>query len=57
MEFNAARQKQLHDFGGETARAHEDEIIEAARRSHNAAKASQRKWWRFGRRRNGVARR
>jgi hypothetical protein len=30
MEFNAARQKQPHDFGGETARAYEDEMIEAA---------------------------
>jgi hypothetical protein len=51
MEFNAGRQKQPHDFGGETARAHEDEIIEAARRSHEAATARRRRWWRFWRRR------
>jgi hypothetical protein len=52
MEFNAGRQKQPHDFGGETARAHEDEIIEAARRGHEAATASGRRWWRFWHRRD-----
>jgi hypothetical protein len=52
MEFNAARQKQPHDFGGETARMHEDEILEAARRDHDAARASRRKRWQFWRRRN-----
>jgi hypothetical protein len=40
MEFNAARQKQSHDFGGETARMHEDEILEAARRDHDAARVA-----------------
>jgi hypothetical protein len=51
MEFNGARMKQPRDFGGESARAHEDDILVAARRSHAAGHAAHRRSWRFWHRR------
>jgi hypothetical protein len=35
---------------------HGNEIVEAARRSHDAARAQRRTWWRFWRRRSEDAR-
>jgi hypothetical protein len=49
MEFNGGRMKLPRDFGGETARMHEDELVEAARHGRDAGRASQRRRWRFQR--------
>ena len=49
MEFNGARMKLPRDFGGETARMHEDDVLDAVRRDHAASGTSHRRRWRLRR--------